>query len=333
MKRALAGVLTAIAILLAAPRLAAYLNLGVQVGSRVIALRWSAMPIRYFVTDRDVPGVSAPQLQSAVAGAFGTWQNLPNTQISSQFVGFTSADPVDNDGATVIGFAAHPELDRVLGATTHEVDATTGQVVESDIFLNSTFDWSVAPNGEASRFDVQSIATHEIGHLLGLGHSALGETELRPTGGRRVLGKSAVMFPIAFPAGNVADRVLKPDDATGMSTIYGGTPFRTATGSITGRVTLNGTGLFGVHVTAFNPATGALVGGFTLNEQGGFTIDGLPPAMYVVRAEPLDDGDLESFFDPDSVVNLNFKPTFYAKLVAVPTGGTGPSIEIRVQAK
>jgi hypothetical protein len=32
-------------------------------------------------------------------------------------------------------------------------------------------------------------------------------------------------------------------------------------------------------------------------------------------------------------VNLNFKATYFAKLVAVPRGGTGPAIEIRVQPK
>jgi hypothetical protein len=289
--------------------------------------------VRYFITNRDVPGVTAPQLQTAVASAFATWSNVPTAQLSAQFAGIVNADPVNRDGVTVIGFQFHSELDRVLGATTHNVDNITGAIIESDIFLNSNFAWSVAPAGEAQRFDVQSISTHEIGHLLGLGHSALGETELRPDGGRRVLGKNAVMFPIAFPAGNVADRVLKPDDVAGISGTYPTSAFVSSLGSISGRVTLNNTGLFGAHVTAFNPSTGALVGAFALDQQGTFSIDGLPPGVYVVRVEPLDDGDLDSFFDPDSHVNINFKATYYSKLVAVPAGGAGPTIEIRVQPK
>jgi Matrixin len=331
--RRLALLLTLALVVAAAPALHAYLKLGVQLGPRVVALRWAAMPVRYFITDRDVPGVTAPQLQAAVAAAFNTWGSTSTTQVSAQFVGIVSADPVNNDGATVIGFLDQPDLDRVLGATTHAVDATTGVIVESDIFLNSAFDWSVAPSGQAARFDVQSIATHEIGHLLGLGHSALGETQLVSDGGRRVLGKSAVMFPIAFPAGNIADRVLKPDDSVGMSDVYPANGFLQQSGSISGRVTLNGAGLFGAHVTALNPATGAIVGSFSLDQQGDFSIDGLPPALYVIRVEPLDDGDIESFFLPDTVVNLNFKPTYFAKLVAVPPGGAGPAIEIRVQPK
>ena len=60
---------------------------------------------------------------------------------------------------------------------------------------------------------------HEIGHLHGLGHSALGETE-NSAGGRRVIGAEAVMFPIAFTAGSISDRTLKADDIAGISDIY-----------------------------------------------------------------------------------------------------------------
>ena len=83
----------------------------------------------------------------------------------------------------------------MLGATSFVVDTLTGEIVESDVFFNSIFTWSTAAAGDASRFDLQSVATHEIGHFVGLGHSAIGETEIRPDGGRRVLASGAVMFP------------------------------------------------------------------------------------------------------------------------------------------
>jgi hypothetical protein len=48
---------------------------------------------------------------------------------------------------------------------------------------------------------------------------------------------------------------------------------------------------------AYDQRTGDLVGNFSLDEQGEFAIAGLQARPYVVRVEPLDDGDIESFFD------------------------------------
>src|SRR4030095_15162567 len=214
--------LAAGAIVLAMAAVApAYLKTGFSVGTRVVSIRWNTLPIRYFVTNRDIDGVTAPQLQGVVDRAFATWQRVPGISLSSQFIGFTSSNPVRGDGSTVIGFQARPDLDRVLGATNWVIDSVTGAVLESDIFINSTFAWSTAANGDPSRFDVESVTLHELGHLLGLGHSALGETQLRTPGpGRDVLGKRAVMFPIAYPRGIVLDRTLEADDIVGITDIY-----------------------------------------------------------------------------------------------------------------
>jgi hypothetical protein len=311
----------------------AYLKLGfLTTTNGVVGIRWTR-PIQYLVTNRDVSGVTAPQLQQAVTRAFSAWADVPGVALTHSFTGFTGAEPFVNDGMNVVGFRARPELERTLAAATFEVDESTGQILESDIFFNTAFAWSVATAGQADRYDLESVGVHEVGHLLGLGHSALGETEIQPSGGRRVLGKRAVMFPIAFPPGKTEDRTLETDDRAGIIDIYGGSSAATGTGSISGRVTMNGTGLFGAHVSAFHTSTGQLVGGFSLNTNGDFAISGLAPGLYVVRVEPLDDADLTSFFDEDRMVNIDFKPTYHSKLVAVPRGGSGPRLDVKVVAK
>lgn len=321
------------AIVAAASPLFAYLSLGTNVNGASVLTRWTSMPIRYFITNRAISGVTAAQLQSAATASFSSWSQVPTTSMTASFAGFTSAEPVREDGATVIGFQAHEELERTLGVTTFTLDRTTGALVEADIFLNSMFAWSAAASGESNKYDVQSTLTHEVGHLIGLGHSLLGETVLRAEGGRRVTSKRSVMFPIAYAVGTTLDRTLQDDDVAGVSVTYPTGKFLGSTGSIAGKVTLGGAGVYGAHIVAVNSKTGQTVGAFSLNTQGQFSMDGLEPGVYVVRAEPIDDADVSSFFSDDSKVDANFKAAFHSKLVSVPVGGSGALIEIKVVRK
>jgi len=332
LKRLVAVLMVLGCVAIASEQAFAYLKLGSKVGTKTVTLKWNTFPIRYFVTNRAGGGVSAQDLQAAVGRAFGTWAAVPTATVSHQFAGFTASLPALNDSITTIGFVSRPDQDRVLGATNFLIDTVTGEIVESDIYLNSTFNWSVAASGETDRFDVESIALHEIGHLHGLGHSALGETELR-AGGRRVLGAEAVMFPIAFSAGTTQGRTLREDDIAGISDTYPNSEYRSERGSISGTVLKSGKGVFGAHVIAFNTRTGKLVAGFTLSDTGAFVIGGLEPGPHALRVEPLDDGDIESFFDTTLNVDTNFQVKFHDKLVVVPRGGGVSNISISVVAK
>lgn len=308
----------------------AYSHFGTGVGNARV--HWADARVQWLATDRGVPGISSSAFQTTLARAFATWQDVPTASIEFAFAGVSAAEPFDEDGLSVIGFQDHPEMERVLGATTFLYDDETGELIEADIFFNSAFEWSTAAGGDVQRFDLESVAVHEIGHFLGLGHSAIGETELIPEGGRRVLGSGAVMFPISLGRGSVADRVLQPDDIAGVSDLYPDGNVENSTGGVHGRVRHGSAPARGAHVIAFNPRTRELIGGFALGEDGEFQILGLTPGPYVVRVEPLDDADIDSFFTLEDV-DIDFLVTFYPRLVVAPSGGVGPRFDVVVRPK
>ncbi|WP_396625535.1 matrixin family metalloprotease [Luteitalea sp.] len=326
------ALLVAVLALGAAVPTSAYLKFGYAIGTRSLVLKWpDNAPVTYLVGSRGTATVTAAEFREAIARAFATWEAVPTAGIRFASGGVTDRNLADNDGVTQLAFTSRPELDRTLGATSYTIDVASGTLLEADVFFNAAFPWSVAPNGQAGRFDLESIATHEIGHLVGLGHSALGETE-QVGSGRRVLSAGAVMFPIAFAAGNVDGRRLLPDDVAGISDIYPDAGFRQATGSISGRVTKGGLGVYGAHVVAMHLRTGALVGGFTLDDAGGFVLAGIEPGPVVLRVEPLDDADVTSFIDGPRV-DVNFRVAFSDRAIFVPKGGNVPSVTIEVVGK
>lgn len=141
------------------------------------------------------------------------------------------------------------------------------------------------------------------------------------------------MFPIAFDPGTIDGRRLKADDIAGVSDLYPDGGFRTATGTIRGRVRQAERGVFGAHVVALNPKTEKLIAGFSINAEGDFTIAGLDPGLHVLRVEPIDDGDVESFFSEPLFVDLDFKTAYFQRLMMAPSGGITTRFDIQVEPK
>lgn len=174
-----------------------------------------------------------------------------------------------------------------------------GQIIEADILFNPTIQFSTSLVTPANRIDLQSVATHEIGHFLGLDHTSL---------------LSSVMFPSLTDGANYA-RTLTVDDIAGVSSIYPSAAFA-AKGTLTGTVRTTGnTAVYGAIVTAVN-ATGQPVASAITDPTGKYTIAGLDAGSYTVYAEPLDSplqasnvSTLARIF-PGSTVFTNFTTRF-----------------------
>src|SRR5688572_12793762 len=98
----------------------AYSHFGTGTGDERV--HWDPPQARWLATNRGVAGVTTTDFQSALLRAFQTWQDVPTATIEFAFDGFTSAEPFADDGLSVIGFQDHPEMDRVLGATSFVYD-------------------------------------------------------------------------------------------------------------------------------------------------------------------------------------------------------------------
>ena len=328
---ALVAVTAASFLTVSGRRADAYLHFGVGTTSSIPRdWKWPSFPIRYYVGTRALPNISAAEFQTVIQGAFERWRQVSGgAPISATFAGFLGGvEPPLRDDLNLIAIQDLPA--GVLGVTYVRVN-TAGELGDIDMGITAAQPWSTNPAGETGRFDLPATVTHEIGHMLGLAHSMLGETTVLPGGGRRVAAAEAIMFPIAFSPGS-AVRPLSADDGAGLADLYPPSGFRQQTGIITGRVRKSGRGVFGAHVVAFDPSTKALVAAFSLSAEGDFTIAGLSPGPKILRVEPLDDAGIGSFFGGGTVapVDAAFSATFAPQVVLVAAGQTVGPVTIEV---
>ena len=232
------------------------------------------MPVPFWINNSGSPRIANGSEFAAVQAAFQTWQNVPTAAVSFSYMGATPVGTVGQDGMNVVTFidSSVPLGSDAIASTFtfFNFDATgTLTIQEADIALNTSVAFSTS--GEAGKYDIQSVLTHEAGHFLGLDHAGL---------------LSSVMTAYGTPS-QLDQRTLAYDDMAGVTEIYPNPSTIAALGGIAGTVFAGETPVFGAHVVALDANGTPLVSTLSLPD-GSFQILFLPGGTYHLYAEPLD---------------------------------------------
>jgi hypothetical protein len=231
-----------------------------------------------------------PALVSQIRMAASTWSGVQTSALRLQFGGFSGDVAQTGPGLDVL----FGEWDLAPGVVAMGGPTTLSAMVkaENESFVPIVRSVLVLGNDLSARPSYSDAfyltVVHELGHALGLQHtftsSAMSTAATRTT-------------TRAMP--------LAPDDVAGISLLYPAAGYAAKTGSVSGRVTLEGQGVHLASVVAIE-SSGRVVS--TLSDpDGSYEIAGLPPGMYYLYVHPLPPGvqdnlgpaDIQLPVDPD----------------------------------
>ena len=248
-----------VAVLVAAPGFGAarltYYNSGV-----LIPVAWpdSSFPIRYAIDRRVVQAI--PQAAAMLDRAGKDWSSIPDTNLGFQSLGIVDGATAGKDGRNTVSMAGDLFADQKFIAVTTNWYDDNGRIIEADTQID--------PMAVSGGYNVQQLIEHEMGHLLGLDHSAV---------------LSSVMYPYVG-TGDAAG--LDSDDRVAIAAAYA--KVKPAAGAtLEGRVYGDEGGIFAAQVVAVNDQ-GEPVATALSDKRGNFTLAGIPSGTYRIYAEPLD---------------------------------------------
>lgn len=224
------------------------------------AIEWSptSFPLRYEIDQRVTQ--MHPNATAMVEKAFATWAELPDVGVR-----FQPGGVVTRGVAEAINVSVADDLLRNQGAiaiTAYTFDTRTGRMLDADIRLD--------PSLFKGDVNAQLALEHEVGHTLGLDHSAV---------------LTSVMYPYVGPESQEFE--LDIDDRIAISTIYPSDDPTLRGATLQGRLVGDEGGVFAAQVVAVNER-GVPVATSLTNAAGEFTLLTVPAGRYSLYAEPLD---------------------------------------------
>jgi hypothetical protein len=179
-----------------------------------VPIAWPTSCVGYSLASKGTEQLPLATVRSIVARAFATWSSseceggpvrIGGVDLGDVDCSEVSYDP-DGPNANLVVFRdeAWPYAQSgALALTTVTYVLDTGAIRDADLEINSA-SATLSTSDTSVEVDLESIVTHEVGHMLGLSHTNVDDATMTTN----------------YPPRSTTLRSLEPDDVAGLCSIY-----------------------------------------------------------------------------------------------------------------
>ncbi|MFH1427429.1 MAG: matrixin family metalloprotease [Patescibacteria group bacterium] len=176
---------------------------------KLLGVKWSNLPVNYVINPTNNDGLSSSTVMANISAAAETWDSFTSSELFND--NYQIDDSViygKRDNKNALSFGDYLD-NQVIAVTSIWYNRRTKQIIEYDILFNNYYQWGDATDpGTPDVMDLRNIATHELGHAIGL-------NDIYDSACSQV-----TMYGYSI-AGEVEKRTLAQPDINGLQLIYG----------------------------------------------------------------------------------------------------------------
>ena len=165
--------------------------------------KWIANPVPYYINPANNDVTEAAAIAAIQTGG-SAWSMQTNANTSLYYMGLTAGTTLQNNGKNEI-FFRNTSNGNVIAETYWWADSNNHLIDADIVFYDGGFTFFTGTTGCSGGVYIEDTATHEFGHVLGMGHSTV---------------TTATMYPTMSWC-TTDWRTLDPDDQSGIEALYG----------------------------------------------------------------------------------------------------------------